>query len=134
MFRCEAQLARACRALCDRAGLGRMWTASGPSDEAIALFEAGGGPLSSGESVVLLSAWAFWNSAEKATLADVVYRLDDKNLRAVATLMLAVAGGGHAIDEWLAAMEQDTGRAEPPSGPPPVPAGRPAFDRRRGSR
>ena len=60
--------------------------------------------------MVLLSAWAFWNSAEKATLADVVYRLDDKNLRAVATLMLALAQGGQAIDKWIAAMEVDAGR------------------------
>jgi hypothetical protein len=89
-----------------------MWTASGPTDEAIALFEAGGGPLSSGERVVLLSAWAFWNSAEKATLADVVYRLDDKNLHAVATLMLALAHGGPAIDEWIAAMEEDDGQGD----------------------
>ena len=96
---------------CVPAGLGHMWTAAaGPTDEAIALFEAGGGPLSSGERVVLLSAWAFWNSAEKVTLADVVYRLDDKNLRAVATLMLALADGGPAIDEWIAAMEADAGR------------------------
>jgi hypothetical protein len=86
-----------------------MWTAAGPTEEAIALFEAGGGPLSSGERVMLLAAWAFWNSAEKATLADVVYRLDDKNLRAVAALMLALAQGGPAIDEWIATMEEEGG-------------------------
>ena len=72
MFRSDAQLARACRALCSRAGLGRLWTATGPTDEAIEIFEANGGPLSSGERVMLLAAWAFWNSAEKVTLADVV--------------------------------------------------------------
>jgi hypothetical protein len=86
-----------------------MWTPNGPTEEAISLFEAGGGPLSSGERIILLAAWAFWNSAEKAVLADVIYRLDDKNLRAVATLMLAVADGGGAIDEWIAAMEEERG-------------------------
>jgi hypothetical protein len=87
-----------------------MWTPSGPTEEAIALFEAGGGPLSSGERVMLLVTWAFWNSAEKATLADVVYRLDDNNLHAVATLMLALAHGAAALDEWIAAMNEDAER------------------------
>lgn len=105
MFRSDSQLARACRALCRHAGIERMWTPNGPTDEAVALLDAGGGPLSSGERVVLMVAWAFWNSAEQATLADVVYRLDTRNLGAVATLMLAVAHGQHAIDQWIAAMD-----------------------------
>ena len=118
MFRSDAQLARACQELCDHAGLRGMWTPSGPSEEAIAHYEAGGRPLSSGERVVLLTAWAFWNSADKVVLADVVYRLDGKNLRAVATLMLALAAGGHAIDEWIAAMRTTPVRsAARPFGP-----------------
>lgn len=102
MFRSEAQLARACRALCRQAGLERMWSPAGPTAEAIDIIEAQGGPLSSGERVVLFAAWAFWNSASNATLADVIYRLDDTNLRAIATLMLALAQGDHAIDRWIA--------------------------------
>jgi hypothetical protein len=82
-----------------------MWTPTGPTPEAIALLEARGGPLSSGERVVLFAAWAFWNGADNATLADVIYRLDDTNLRAIATLMLALAQGAHAIDQWIAASE-----------------------------
>ena len=83
-----------------------MWTPDGPTDESVASLQAGGGPLSSGERVVLQVAWAFWNGAEQATLADVVYRLDGGNLRAVAMLMLAVARGANAIDEWIAGMER----------------------------
>ncbi len=105
MFRSDSQLARACCALCRQAGIERMWTPDGPTDEAAAVLEAGGGPLSSGERVVLRVAWAFWNSAEQATVADVVYRLDSRNLRATATLMLAVARGPHAIDEWITTTE-----------------------------
>jgi hypothetical protein len=82
-----------------------MWTPTGPTNEALATLDAGGGPLSSGERVVLFAAWAFWNSAPQASLADVVYRLHTSNLRAIARLMLALADGGHAIDGWITAME-----------------------------
>jgi len=82
-----------------------MWTSTGPTAEAIALLEAGGGPLSSGERVVLFAAWAFWNGTGNATLTDVVYRLDAPNLRGIATLILALAQGGHAIDQWIATCE-----------------------------
>ena len=105
MFRSEAQRARACHALCRKARIERMWTSTGPTPEAIALFEAGGGPLSSGERVVLFAAWAFWNGEGNATLADVIYRLDPSNLRTIATLMLALDQGGHAIDRWIASCE-----------------------------
>jgi hypothetical protein len=48
----------------------------------------------------------------------------DKNLCAVATLMLALADGGHAIDEWIAAME-DAGRGgDGQVRRPPLRAGR----------
>ena len=124
MFRSEAQRARACTALCERAGLFGMWTSSGPSDEATALFEAGGGPLSSGERVVLLAAWAFWNSAETVPLADVIYRLDEKNTCAIATLMIAVVQGGHAIDAWIVAMESGAGASAGQVRRPSLRAGR----------
>jgi hypothetical protein len=88
-----------------------MWTPTGPTAEAIEILDAHGGPLSSGERVVLFASWAFWNGAVNATLADVIYRLDATNLRAIATLMLALAQGGHAIDQWIAASEgPDIGR------------------------
>lgn len=115
MFRSEAQLARVCRALCAGARLDEMWTDAGPTENAIALMEANGGPLSSGERIVLLSAWAVWNSHDGARLADVLYRLDAPNLHAIATLMLAAAHGGAAIDEWIGAMEEDRGRVRRPS-------------------
>jgi hypothetical protein len=112
MFRSEAQLARACRALCERVRLDGMWTDAGPTETAVALMEANGGPLSSGERIVLLAAWAVWNGHDGARLADVVYRLDGRNLHALGTLMLAVAAGGHAIDAWIAAMEDGAGASD----------------------
>jgi len=83
-----------------------MWTAEGPTDEAIALFEAGGGPLSSGERIMLMVAWAFWNGAEQSKLADVIHRLDETNLHAISTLMLALAHGAEHVDAWITEMER----------------------------
>jgi hypothetical protein len=83
-----------------------MWTAEGPTELAIEMLERGGGPLSSGERIMLLAAWAFWNGAEQAKLADVVHRLDDKNLHAISTLMLALAHGAEYVDAWIEEMER----------------------------
>lgn len=110
MFRSEAQRARACRALCARARLPWMWTEAGPSEQAIETMEANGGPLSSGERVVALSAWAFWNGHDGVSLADVIERLDGPNLRAIAGLMLALDGGGAEIEQWLAGIEGELER------------------------
>jgi hypothetical protein len=106
VFRSEAQLARACQALCEGVRLEGMWTDAGPSETAIALMEADGGPLSSGERIVLLAAWAVWNGHDGARFADVIYRLDGRNLVALGTLLVAMAGGGAAIDAWLMKMER----------------------------
>jgi hypothetical protein len=110
MFRTEAQRACVCTALCDVARLDEMWTVSGPTERAIALLESDGGPLSSGERIVLLSAWQLWSGEGKVTLGDVAYRLDGRNLRAIGTLLVAVAGGGAAIDAWLAGVERELAR------------------------
>lgn len=104
-FRSDAQLARVCAALCRNVGLGHLWTSDGPTPQAVFLLQVDGGPLSSGERIVFLAAWAFWNNARNVTLADVALRLDAKNTAAIASLMLAAAHGSAAIDNWLAAAE-----------------------------
>jgi hypothetical protein len=72
--------------------------------------ESNGGALSSGERVVILAAWAFWNGHDALSFADVVECLDGPNLRAIAHLMLALDAGGAAIDAWLARLEQELDR------------------------
>ena len=106
MLRSEAQMALVCQALCASLGLGRLWTSAGPTDEAVALLEAGGGPLSSGERIVLLSAWAVWNGEGDAKLADVIHRLDSRRLHELGTLLVAVGRGGAAIDAWISSMNR----------------------------
>jgi len=82
MFKNDAQCARACQALCNRVRLGRMWTPTGPSEEACAVLAANGGPLSSGERVIVLATFALWNGDGTLTFADL-FRLDSDNLLAI---------------------------------------------------
>jgi hypothetical protein len=53
-----AKLARACRTLLATVRLECPWTEHGPTPERAELLEANGGPLSFGERVMLLGAWA----------------------------------------------------------------------------
>ena len=110
MFRSEAQLARVCQALCADVGLARLWTEDGPSDEAVELRDAGGGPLSSGERIMVLAAWDVWNSHGATNLGDVMHRLDGHRLATLGSLLLAVAGGMYAVDEWLRKRERERRR------------------------
>lgn len=112
MFRSDAQLARVCWAFCARARLGRLWTEEGPTDEAMALLESDGGALSSGERAVVLIAWSLWNGQGHVTVADALHRLDGTSLTMLGKLLLAVAGGGSAIDAWLAETEDRLRRGQ----------------------
>jgi hypothetical protein len=110
VFRSDAQLARVCRAFCARARLGRLWTEAGPTDEAMALLQSDGGPLSSGERMVILIAWSLWNGQGHVTVADALHRLDGMSLAMLGKLMVAGARGSEAIDAWLAETEESLRR------------------------
>lgn len=111
MFRDDLQLARACRALLSTVRLDRLWSREGPTAEAAELLEANGGPLSSGERVMLLAAWAFWNGSGGLTVAEILERLDGEPAEALCFLVMASKYGADAVDDWLA--END--RSEVPS-------------------
>ena len=76
MFRTDAQICRAVRVLLKPAGLQRLWTAEGPTDRACTLRDENGGVLSSGERILLLAAFAFWNGRGGCTLDDAIGTLD----------------------------------------------------------
>ncbi len=102
MFRDDLQLARACRALLATVRLERLWADGGPTSEATRLLRENGGPLSSGERVMLLAAWAFWNGSGGVTLAELLERLDAEPAEALCFLLLASKHGGDAVDDWIA--------------------------------
>jgi hypothetical protein len=109
MFRNDEQSARACRALMATARLEGLWTNEGPTLRAAELLDAEGGPLSSGERIVLLAAFAFWNGRGGLRLADVIEFLDPRPSEAIGSLVVAVKQGPAAIDDWIAEYESEHG-------------------------
>jgi hypothetical protein len=103
VFRDDRQLARACRALLASVRLARLWTTDGPTPEALALLEANGGPLSSGERIMVLAAFALWNGSGELRLAEVVATLDRERMAALCSLL--IASREDAVDAWLARHE-----------------------------
>jgi hypothetical protein len=101
MFRDDKQSARCCRALLAQARMANLWTFDGPTPRALELLEADGGPLSSGERVVLLAAFAFWNGRGGLRLSEVVETLDVGPTEALCSLAVAVKGGADDVDDWL---------------------------------
>ena len=59
MFRSDAQKCQAIRLLLGSLGLEYLWTERGPTAKAVEWLN--GSPLSSGENVLLRTAFEFWN-------------------------------------------------------------------------
>jgi hypothetical protein len=93
--------------------MAELWSSQGPTDEAMALLETDGGPLSSGERMLLMIAWSIWNGRGHVTVADVLHRLDGTSLVMLGKLLVAAGRGGDSIDAWLAETE-----GSPSSGRP----------------
>jgi hypothetical protein len=85
------------RMLGDRT-LKRFWTDRGPTQEAMALLEAGGGYLSSVERVMLRTAFDLWNGSGKCLVSDLLDTLDEERLQAVAEAILARDAGGERVE------------------------------------
>jgi hypothetical protein len=103
MFRNDKQRAAVCRAVCNHAGL-NLWTDNGPTERAKALLTQNGGPMSTGERIMFLAAWALWNGHGSVLFADVIERLDGPNLECLGSLLVALAQGVDALDAWLNAL------------------------------
>lgn len=104
-FRDDAQACRAIVALLDASKLPPLrglWTPTGPTSEAVELVEAGGGPMSSGEAMMVRAAFDFWNGQGGATLDGILHTLDLPRARLVCSLVLAVHEGGEAVEQWIA--------------------------------
>jgi hypothetical protein len=106
MFRDDAQRARACRALLAIVRLEQLWSHIEPLPEAMDLLAHNGGPLSSGERIFLLAAFAFWNGVGDLRLAEVIEELGGDHAEAICSLVVACARGASAVDIWLATYER----------------------------
>lgn len=117
MFRTEAQQAAVCETLCRLVRLPGLWTTGGhrlpgPTDRAIALLKQRGGTMSHGEWLMVAAAWDTWNGRGGLKLADALATLDGNNLRALGSMLVAIAEDADAVDRWLAHWT--------PSGPAPT--------------
>jgi hypothetical protein len=103
MFRDDPQAVSALRLLLATVKLDRLWTSlHGPTIEACELLVADGGCLSSGERVMLLSAWAIWNGKGGVTVAELG-ALDQEPKEAVCSLIVASGQGSDAVHAWIGA-------------------------------
>lgn len=102
MFESDLQVARAMDALLCRAGLHGLWDpkTGRPTGRAHTLRELDGGPLSSGERALFLFTLAVWNGDGWSRSAELL-RLDSGNLKAVGSLLVAIADGPQAIEAWI---------------------------------
>jgi len=108
MFRDDAQTCRAVRVLLASVGLANLWTFDGPTARAVALLEANGGTLSSGEAFMLLVAFDVFNGHGNATIGRLLGVLDARRTELVAGLLVAVASGAEHVDVWLEQNETKT--------------------------
>jgi len=91
-----------------------LWTVDGPTPEALEMYEAGGGPLSSGEASLLLAAFALWNTANETLSFARLYRtLSGQPFEALLTLLLAVDKGDGAVETWLTKWDRPADRLRP---------------------
>lgn len=100
VFRNDAQVNAVCRVLLEQLYAKGLWTDEGPNETALSYLEQDGGPLSRGERVLLLCAFAIWNGNEKLPFADI-FNLDDDRLGVLARFLVAYSGGSTAIDAWI---------------------------------
>lgn len=106
MWASDRQAARAIRVLLATVRLEDLWTLDGPTERAIELRDADGGPLSSGERLLLLTAWDLWEApvaGKGVRLADLMYIIDNERLSLLFSLVLALTEGSAAVDRWLEA-------------------------------
>lgn len=100
MFLNDAQACRALQLLLVAIKDGRLWSESGPSDEAVRILN-GETPASHGERVMVQVAFDFWNGEGKAKFADMIGVLDSNNQARAAALWVAYDFGQHAIEDWI---------------------------------
>lgn len=101
MFRDDQQSAAVARVLMRSVRLSHLWDGDRPTAEAVDLMQRGGGPLSSGQALMLLVVFDLWNGEGHAQLGRVLAVLDATRLQLVASLLYALATSASAVDDWL---------------------------------
>ena len=101
MFRNDRQACEALQMLLGTVRLEHLWTKDGPTRAALRYRDANGGPLSSGERIILLAAFDLWNQSGGLKLAEVPGSLDTGRARTLLSLLSAITNGSDAVEQWL---------------------------------
>lgn len=101
MFRNDRQMCEALQALLESVSLDHLWTLDGPTRAALKYRDANGGPLSSGERILLLAAFDLWNGTGNLKFGEVPGPLDPRRARKLLSLLSAITCGSDAVDQWL---------------------------------
>lgn len=102
MFRNDRQACEAIQALLSTVRLEHLWNPDGPTSAALKYRDSNGGPLSSGERVLLLAAFDLWNSTGGLKFSEVPGPLDPARARKLLSLLSAITNGSDAVDQWIA--------------------------------
>jgi len=102
MFRNDRQASEAIQALLSTVRLEHLWNPDGPTSAALKYRDSNGGPLSSGERVILLAAFDLWNSTGGLKFSEVPGPLDPGKARKLLSLLSAITNGTDAVDQWIA--------------------------------
>lgn len=101
MFRDDQQSAAVARVLMRSVRLSHLWDGDRPTAAAVDLLHRRGGPLSLGQTQMLLVVFDLWNGEGHADLGRVLAVLDEQRLRLLASLLSATAMRVGAVDSWL---------------------------------
>jgi hypothetical protein len=106
MFRNQKQANEAIGVLLGLIDQDALWSADGPTSKFWEYYEQDGGPLSSGERVIVLAAGAMWSSTNiRLALATAYHRLDSVLAEALFSLLLAASrpNDSEAVEAWIGA-------------------------------
>lgn len=100
VFTNDGQIVHVCMVLLDRLRMGSLgyWNQHGPTPLACDLMKRSGGPLSSGERVILFLCFSLWNGDRTLRFSDI-QSLDFSHRDAIADLMHCHSS--HDVDAWL---------------------------------
>lgn len=114
MFRDDAQTHAAIRLLLGTIpGLARMWTETGPTDEAAHVVEGTSSAMSSGEVLLVRVAFDLYNGQGGASFGRVLNTLGNEPLNALGALLVAFTQSPEAIEVWIAAQRARTRDSKP---------------------
>lgn len=107
-WRDDAQRSKVASCLLGLVGRDDLWHAvatlgvdPGPTPLALDFLETRGGPLSSGEAVMLRLAFDAWNGNGGVSIAEILATLSPRLLAPVGRLLVAYAESSDAIDAWI---------------------------------